>query len=75
MFQEHPSRTNQKTDLAEWLNGLSLQQYIENFMKNGFESVKDLRLSRQDLVKIGIKDVAHRDKILSSLFDLDGSHC
>jgi hypothetical protein len=44
-------------------------------MENGFDSVdKYLRVSRQDLVKMGIKDVCHRDKILSSLKDFE-SNC
>jgi len=60
-----------RNDVADWLNGLSLEQYINNFMENGFDSVKYLRVSRQDLVKIGIKDVSHRNKILSSLKDFE----
>jgi hypothetical protein len=44
-------------------------------MENGFDSVdKYLRVSRQDLVKMGINDVCHRDKIISSLKDFE-SNC
>lgn len=80
MFGEPMQSTNEKVqlrqnDVADWLNGLSLEQYINNFMENGFDSVdKYLRVSRQDLVKMGIKDVCHRDKILSSLKDFE-SNC
>jgi hypothetical protein len=80
MFGEPMQSTNEKVqlrknDVADWLNGLSLEQYIKNFMENGFDSVdKYLRVSRQDLVKMGIKDVCHRDKILSSLKDFE-SNC
>ncbi|XP_071165133.1 phosphatidylinositol 3,4,5-trisphosphate 5-phosphatase 2-like isoform X5 [Mytilus edulis] len=73
MFQQQ-NQVQPRNDVADWLNGLSLQQYIENFVEHGFDSMKHLRLSRQDLVKIGIKDVTHRDKILSSLFEFD-SNC
>lgn len=71
MFEHSTNQKPNQKDLADWLNGLSLQQYIDNFMEHGFNSVKHLRLSRQDLVKIGIKDVSHRDKILSSLKDFE----
>lgn len=79
MFGEPMQSTNEKLQLrgnevADWLNGLSLEQYINNFMENGFDSIKYLRLSRQDLVQIGIKNVSHRNKILSSLKELD-SNC
>lgn len=80
MFGEPMQSTNEKVqlrknDVADWLNGLSLEQYIKNFKENGFDSVdKYLRVSRQDLVKMGIKDVCHRDKILSSLKDFE-SNC
>lgn len=73
MFQQQ-NQVQPRNDVADWLNGLSLQQYIDNFVEHGFDSMKHLRLSRQDLVKIGIKDVTHRDKILSSLFEFD-SNC
>jgi hypothetical protein len=80
MFGEPMQSTNEKVqphknDVADWLNGLSLEQYINNVMENGFDSVdKYLRVSRQDLVKMGINDVCHRDKIISSLKDFE-SNC
>jgi hypothetical protein len=41
MFGEPMQSTNEKVqlrknDVADWLNGLSLEQYIKNFMENGF---------------------------------------
>lgn len=76
-FQQQNPNGSHRNEVVDWLNGLSLQQYIDNFMENGFESfesLRDLRLSRQDLVKIGVRDVTHRDKILNSLGDFE-SHC
>lgn len=60
------------SSVVEWLNGLSLSEYVDNFIKNGFDSISFIsNISRSDLVEIGIDNSNHRDRIINSLDQID----
>ncbi|XP_022335405.2 phosphatidylinositol 3,4,5-trisphosphate 5-phosphatase 2A-like isoform X2 [Crassostrea virginica] len=54
--------------IGDWLKGINLSQYLDNFLKNGFDSLPVLKnMSKRDLMEIGIGNVIHIDMMLESL--------
>ncbi|XP_033760174.1 phosphatidylinositol 3,4,5-trisphosphate 5-phosphatase 2A-like [Pecten maximus] len=59
------------TSVTDWLLGLSLPEYIERFIKNGFDTMHFVtNLSCDDLAEIGIDNPLHQKRIISSLRDM-----
>lgn len=64
MITSHPH-----LDLEQWLNVLDLQQYSENFKKfNGVEEL--MYFCEADIKQLGVRNSAHRARIVSSLVAL-----
>lgn len=54
--------------VGEWLKSINLPQYQDNFLKNGFDVLMNLKsMSKRDLMEIGISNVIHIDMMLESL--------
>eukprot|EP00105_Crassostrea_gigas_P035660 XP_019919808.1 PREDICTED: phosphatidylinositol 3,4,5-trisphosphate 5-phosphatase 2 isoform X4 [Crassostrea gigas] len=54
--------------VGEWLKSINLPQYQDNFLKNGFDVLLNLKnMSKRDLKEIGISNVIHIDMMLESL--------
>ncbi|XP_077987739.1 phosphatidylinositol 3,4,5-trisphosphate 5-phosphatase 1-like isoform X2 [Glandiceps talaboti] len=57
--------------ISEWLLNLSLPQYINSLMENGWDSVDFIDSITDDDLKIaGISNTEHRQRILKSIFDM-----
>ncbi|XP_062578331.1 phosphatidylinositol 3,4,5-trisphosphate 5-phosphatase 1-like isoform X1 [Saccostrea cucullata] len=69
--KKQPSYVNipkQKSPIGDWLRGINLPQYQDNFIKNGFDQLQFLKnMSKIDLMEIGIRNMIHIDLILESL--------
>ncbi|XP_061183284.1 phosphatidylinositol 3,4,5-trisphosphate 5-phosphatase 2-like isoform X5 [Saccostrea echinata] len=69
--KKQPSYVNipkQKNPIGEWLKGINLPQYQDNFIKNGFDQLQFIKnMSKTDLMEIGIRNMIHIDLILESL--------
>jgi serine/threonine protein kinase len=55
------------TSIKEWLEGLKMEQYIDNFMDAGLSLKECCDLSQDDLATIGIMVPGHQNKIMTSL--------
>lgn len=64
----YSSFCQQAHPIGDWLKGINLSQYLDNFLKNGFDSLPVLKnMSKRDLMEIGIGNVIHIDMMLESL--------
>ncbi|KAK6195098.1 hypothetical protein SNE40_000592 [Patella caerulea] len=55
----------------EWLCGLGLEEYFKAFQKKGWETVsKVIDLSTTDLLKLGIYNTDHKNRILQSIQEM-----
>src|SRR5438045_530694 len=54
-------------DIAEWLRGLSLEQYAPAFAENAIEWEILPKLTSDDLKEIGVAPVGHRRKLLEAI--------
>ena len=55
------------TSIKEWLEGLKMEQYIDNFTDAGLSLKECCDLSQDDLATIGIMVPGHQNKIMTSL--------
>ncbi|OWF40904.1 Phosphatidylinositol 3,4,5-trisphosphate 5-phosphatase 2 [Mizuhopecten yessoensis] len=59
------------SSVTDWLLGLSLPEYIERFIKNGFDTLHYVtNISSDDLNEIGIDNPVHQSRIINSLRDM-----
>ena len=61
--------------LDSFLSNLGLSEYSENFKSNGFATMNDLKLLkdemiREDLEKMGVFKIAHKLKLLKAIRSL-----
>jgi class 3 adenylate cyclase len=57
-------------DIAEWLKGLGLPQYVEIFVAEGIDLSVVGSLSDQDLKDLGVALMGHRRKIITGAAEL-----
>ena len=54
--------------VGDWLDSLNMSRYEDNFNENGFTSLNSVwSLNEQDLLRIGIIPLNHRNKIMTSI--------
>jgi len=58
------------TDVGIWLESISLQEYIEDFIKNDVEGKELLRLDTTDLKEIGVNKIGHVKRLQAAIKDL-----
>ncbi|XP_031575474.1 ephrin type-B receptor 1-B-like isoform X2 [Actinia tenebrosa] len=70
-FSADPSaKTNfgEVTSVEEWLDTLNMQQYVNNFKEAGLSQLDQVKtMSEEDLAKIGVKLIGHRNKMKKSI--------
>jgi SAM domain (Sterile alpha motif) len=54
-------------DVAEWLRGLGLDQYITAFRANDIDGEVLRRLTGEDLRELGIASIGHRRRLLDAI--------
>ena len=54
-------------DVAAWLEGLGLRQYVRAFAENGVDADVLPRLTVEDLREIGVVAVGHRRKLVDAI--------
>ena len=54
-------------DVAEWLRGLGLEQYVPAFRTNDIDEEILRRLTGEDLRELGITSIGHRRKLLDAI--------
>src|SRR5215469_1278786 len=54
-------------DVAEWLRGLSLEQYAPAFAANDIDAEVLTELTAEDLIGLGITSIGHRRKLLAAI--------
>ena len=54
-------------DVAEWLRGLGLEQYVPAFRANDIDEEILRRLTGEDLRELGITSIGHRRKLLDAI--------
>ena len=54
-------------DIAAWLRGLELEQYVPAFHDNDVDGHVLPDLTAEDLIAIGVTSVGHRRKLLSAI--------
>lgn len=60
-------------DIRDWLQRLDLTEYEDSFKK--FSGVEDLiSHNESDIKELGVKNSAHRARIMASLVALNGKH-
>jgi hypothetical protein len=58
-------------DVAEWLRGLGLDQYLPAFRANDIDGEVLRRLTAEDLRELGIASIGHRRRLLDAIAALD----
>jgi class 3 adenylate cyclase/tetratricopeptide (TPR) repeat protein len=58
-------------DLAEWLCGLGLEQYVPAFRANDIDEEVLRRLTGEDLRELGVTSIGHRRRLLDAIAALD----
>ncbi|XP_072035014.1 diacylglycerol kinase delta-like isoform X2 [Amphiura filiformis] len=58
-------------EVGSWLEGLSLGEYRENFIRNDIRGSELIVLERRDLKDIGVTKVGHIKRILQAIKDLE----
>lgn len=54
--------------IGDWLHSIKMGYYTSNFLNAGYESPCQLaRIGNDDLLKIGVKLIGHRNKILKAV--------
>jgi class 3 adenylate cyclase/tetratricopeptide (TPR) repeat protein len=59
-------------DVAEWLRGLGLEQYVSAFRDNDVDGEVLHRLTAEDLRELGVASVGHRRRLLDAVAALGG---
>src|SRR5258708_9731047 len=54
-------------DVAEWLRGLGLEQYLPAFRDNDIDGEVLRRLTGEDLRELGERSVGHRRRLLDAI--------
>ena len=54
-------------DVAAWLRGLGLEQYVPAFRDNDIDGEVLPKLTADDLISIGVTSVGHRRKLLDAI--------
>jgi hypothetical protein len=54
-------------DVAKWLRGLGLEQYVPAFRANDIDEEILRRLTGEDLRELGITSIGHRRKLLDAI--------
>jgi class 3 adenylate cyclase len=57
-------------DLARWLEGLGLEQYLHAFRENDIDAAVLPGLTADDLIALGVTSVGHRRKLLGAIATL-----
>ena len=57
-------------DVAEWLRGLSLEQYAPAFAANDIDAEVLTELTAEDLIGLGVTSIGHRRKLLAAIATL-----
>jgi len=60
-------------DVAEWLRGLGLEQYVPAFRANDIDGEVLLRLTAEDLRELGVASIGHRRRLLDAIATLGDS--
>jgi len=65
-LQEQSKLCGTEMEIYKWLEIMRLQEYVQNFVKNGYCSMKDVSKIQNDeqLVQIGISKKGHQKRIL-----------
>src|SRR5262249_29710698 len=58
--------------IADWLEQLGMQEYIQRFAENDIDFAILSDLTDQDLEKIGVRSLGHRRKLLHAIAHLEG---
>lgn len=61
-------------DIAEWLRGLGLDQYLPSFRDNDIDGEMLRRLTAEDLRELGVTSLGHRKKLLAAIAALDAEN-
>jgi class 3 adenylate cyclase/predicted ATPase len=59
-------------DVAAWLSGLGLEQYVELFRKNDIDGEILCGMTAEDLKELGISSFGHRRRLLNAIAALGG---
>jgi len=59
-------------DVAEWLRGLGLEQYVPAFRDNDIDGEVLRRLTADDLRELGVASIGHRRRLLDAIAAIDG---
>jgi hypothetical protein len=54
-------------DVAEWLRGLGLEQYVPAFRANDIDEEVLRRLTGEDLRELGVASIGHRRRLLDAI--------
>jgi hypothetical protein len=54
-------------DVAEWLGGLGLEQYVPSFRANDIDEEVLRRLTGEDLGELGVTSIGHRRRLLDAI--------
>ena len=54
-------------DIAEWLRGLGLDQYLPAFRANDIDGEVLRRLTAEDLRELGVASIGHRRRLLDAI--------
>jgi class 3 adenylate cyclase len=54
-------------DVAEWLRGLGIEQYVPAFRVNHIDEEVLRRLASEDLRELGVTSIGHRRKLLDAI--------
>ncbi|MBV9198572.1 MAG: AAA family ATPase [Alphaproteobacteria bacterium] len=60
-------------DIAEWLRGLGLDQYITAFRANDIDAEVLCRLTADDLRELGVTSIGHRRRLLDAIVSLSAA--
>ena len=60
-------------DVAEWLRGLGLEQYVPVFPDNDIDEEVLRLLTGEDLRELGVASIGHRRRLLDSIVTLDAA--
>ncbi|XP_053542182.1 ephrin type-B receptor 4b [Ictalurus punctatus] len=67
LLDRRPS-LSQCVSVSEWLKGIKMERYEENFIQAGFTTLELIsQISTEDLLRIGVTLAGHQKKILSSI--------
>ena len=66
---------NRYSVIGSWLESIKMGDYVSIFTKAGYDSPQQLvGIGDDDLLKIGVRLIGHRNKILKSVKALNGSN-